>query len=229
MFRITPKSLNAINVILAFVGKRFAVIQSVVFPQSFERVVALEGISVVDRSFSRVRFNVGHEFVSGDLLHDLGVDQSIPLKKAENNAFTGRATATLAFSPAAKICLINLNFAFQLATLEFCHMVDRFTQPLVDAGHTLVVDAQISGDTVRRLLLVEAGQDRNLTPQLSQRFLLPTRFLLAPNIATTGLRYSKRTAEYALSTPQKVGRTIENILFLHNQAIVYHVLGYESH
>ena len=229
MFRITPKSFNAINMILAVVGKRFAVVQSVVFAQTLQGVVAAESIGVVHRPLSRVGLDMGHQFVGRDLLHYFSVDPSIALQKAKNNAFSRRSAATLALSPAAKVGLVNLYLAFQLARLQFSDMIDRFAQMLIHAGHRLIIYAEIGSHAVGRLLLVEAGQDGNLAPQMFQRFLFSTGLFSTAHISTLRFTDSKRTAKNTLSTSQKVGRTIENVLFLHNQAILYHRLGYETH
>src|SRR3989344_3277929 len=132
--------------------------------------------------------------------------------------WAGSSPAALAFSSAAEVRLVNLNFTFQFARLQFRHMVERFAQALVDAGHRLVVHPQIGGHAVRRLLLVEAGQDGNLTPQLLQGLLFSTTYFAAFYVPSLRLTHLKRTAENALSTPQKVGRTVENVLFLHNLA-----------
>ena len=48
MLRITPKSFNAVNMILAFVSKRLAVVQPVVLAQPLQGVVAPEGVGVID-------------------------------------------------------------------------------------------------------------------------------------------------------------------------------------
>lgn len=229
MFGITPKSFNAVNVIFAFVGKRFAVVQPVMLAHAFEGVVAPEGVRVVDRSFSRVRLDVGHQFISRHLLNNFGIHPSISLKKAKNNAFAGCSAAAFALSSAAKVRLVNLNLSFQFAALKLGNMVDRLTQALVDASDALVIYAKVSRDAVRRLLLIEPGQYGNLTAQLFQGFLFSTVLFPAFHIPSFGLAHLKRTAENAFSAPQKVGRTIENVLFLHNQAVLYHVLGYESH
>jgi hypothetical protein len=228
MFRIAPKAFNPVNMVLALVGEGFAVVQSVVLSKPFERVVAPEGVSIVDRAFSRVLLDVDHKFVGRHLFNNFGIHLTISLKKAKNNAFSGRSTAPPAFPSASKIRLVQFYLTFQFATLKLGHMVDRFTQALIDAGHTLVMNIQVSRYPVGRLLLVEPGQNHNLPPQLFERFLFSTGFLSASDIPSTRLRHPERTAENTLSTPQKVGRTIENVLFVHNQALFYHVLGYES-
>ena len=230
MFCITPKSFNTINVVsTVLVAKRLRMVQPVMFAQSFQGVVTSERVRVIHRSFSGMLSNMRHKLVSCDLFHHFGLDPSISLKQAENNAFPGRSATTLAFSSAAKVCLVNFNLAFQFARLQFRHMVDRLSQVLVYSSHRLIIHAKVSRHTIGRLLLVETGEYGNFTSQLFQRFLFSTRFLSASNIPSFRLRDRKRTAENTLSTPQKVGRTIENVLFLHNQAVLYHVLGYESH
>jgi hypothetical protein len=77
-------------------------------------------------------------------------------------------------------------------------------------------------------LLVEAGEDGNFSAQLFQRFLFSTGRMPTPHIPTLGSVYLERTAEYALPTPQKVGRTVENVLLSSNHKDILAPRGYES-
>src|SRR3989344_1540827 len=131
MLRKTPKTLNVVDVILAPVGKRFAVVQFVMLPEAVERVVASEGIRVVHRALSGMLSDMRHQFLSRHLLHYFGVHPAVALQKAQYNAFSGCSTSALAFPPSPKIRFVNLNFALQLARFQFRHMVDRIAQLLV--------------------------------------------------------------------------------------------------
>ena len=219
MFCKTPKSLNAVDMILAAVGKGLAVVQPVVFSPAPERVVAPKRIRVVDRSFSRMLPDMGHELIGRDLLHDLCVYPAVPFQEAKYNAFPGGASSALSLPPAAEVGLVKFNLALQLARFKLCNMVDRLTQALVDASDRLVVQAKVACHAIGGLLLVEAGEDRNFTAQLFQRLLFSTAFFQTFHISSFRLAHLERTAENTLSTPQKVGRTIENVLFLHNLAV----------
>src|SRR3989338_4184268 len=115
MFRKTPKSFNTVNVILAFVGERLAVIQSVMLPQPFQGIVTAEGVCIIDRPLSRMLSDMSHQFIGGYSFHHFGVDTSISLKKPKNYAFSPRASSTLSFPPAAEVCLVNLNLSLQFA------------------------------------------------------------------------------------------------------------------
>jgi hypothetical protein len=82
---------------------------------------------------------------------------------------------------------------------------------------------------VSRLLLVEAGDDSNLSANLLERFLFSTDLASATNISASSFRYLKRTAENALLAPQKVGRATKNVLspLCHMDILVPY--GYETH
>ena len=67
MLGVTPKSLNAVNVILAAVGKCFAMVQPMVLPQPFHGVVTAEGVGVVHRALSGMLSDMTHQLVSGHL------------------------------------------------------------------------------------------------------------------------------------------------------------------
>jgi len=201
MFGKTPKSFNAVDMVLSAIGKGLAVIQAVVFAQPLQRVVASEGVDVVDRALSRFLPNDSHEFLLGHMLHDPCVDLAIPLQKPKNNVFTGCSTSALAFASAAKIALVHLDLAAQFATLKLGHMVDRFSEFLIDARNRLVVQAKIMREAVGRLLLIEPLYDGDLRSDSLQRLLFSTALVPAPDISSTRLRDLERTAENTLSAP----------------------------
>lgn len=227
MLRITPKSFDAVDMVSAAIRKGLAMIQAIVFAKPFERIIASECIGVVYRSFSGMRANVGHKFISSHLLHNLGVYSPVALQKAKNNAFSCCSPSALAFAPAAEVGLVNFNFSLQFASFKLDNMIDGFAQMLIHAANRLVVHAKVSGNTISRLLLVKTGENRNLFAELFQRFLLLA--LSAFYIVAARLADRERTAKNALSAPQKVGRTAENVLFLHNHKDILAPHGYETH
>src|SRR3989337_3682558 len=154
MFRITPKSFNAVNMVFASMGKGLAVVQAMVFAPAFGRIIASEFVSIMPRSFSRVCPDMLHQFVRCHAFHHLGVNSAVAFQKAENNAFPRGASSSFAFPPSSEIGLVYLNLAFQFSGFKFGHMVNRFTQALIDAAHGLVVLAQMGCDAVRRVLLI---------------------------------------------------------------------------
>lgn len=84
----TPKTLNAVNVILAAVGKRLTVVQPMMFAEAVQRIVTVKGVDVVHRALSRMLSNVRHQFFSRYLLHDFGIYPAVALQKAQYNAFS---------------------------------------------------------------------------------------------------------------------------------------------
>ncbi len=226
----TPKALDAVDMVFRFlVDQCFRVINGVVLPQTLQRIVAPKTIRVVDRTLSRFLSDDGHEFIFRHMLHNSRIDPSITLQESKNDAFTSRSASALSFASAAKVRLVHFHLTVQLATLKLRHMVDRFSKLLVDARNRLVVDAEIMRETIRRLLLVKSLDDSDFGTQTLQRFLFSARFVSASHISSLCLAYSKRPAENALSTPQKVGRTTENVLLplCHMDILVPY--GYETH
>jgi len=184
---VAPKTFNAVNVVLAAVGKGTAVVEAVVLAMALERVVAAEGVGVVHRAFARVLANVRHQLLGRHLLHHFGVDTSLAFQEAQHDAFSGSAATTLTLASAAKVGVINFNFARKLRAFQFRHMVDGFTQAVIDTAHCLVVHTQVAGDAVRRLLLVKAGNDGDLPPQLLARLLALAAVAL--HVSASGLAY----------------------------------------
>ena len=230
MLRKTPKPFNAVDVILGtLVDQSFCVADLVMFPQTLQGIVAPERVGVIDRAFSCFLSNDRHQFFFRDMLHDLRIYLAIALQEPKYNVFALGTTPTLALPPAAKVALIHFDLTVQFAALKLCHMVGRFTQALVDAGNRLVVEVQIMGETVRRLLLVETLHDTDLCADALQRFLLSAGFVSAPDVSSLRPMHLKRPAKYALSTLQKVGRTTENVLLpLYHMGILV-PYGYETH
>src|SRR3989344_7266719 len=139
MFRKTPESFNAVDMVLAAVGQGLRVIQAIVFAPALERIVASKGIGVIDRSLSGVLPDMSHQFIGRNPFHYFGVDPAVALQKAQNNAFPGCTSAAFAFPPAAEVGIVNLDLALQFSRFKLGHMVGRFTQALVDAGNGLVI------------------------------------------------------------------------------------------
>ena len=218
-----------VNVILAFVNKRLAVVQPVMLAQTFEGIVASERVCIIDRPLSRMLSDMSHQFIGGYPFHHFGVDTSISLKKPKNYAFSACASSTLAFPPAAEVCLVNLNLSLQFAGFKLGCIVDRLSQALVDAGNHLIVKIKIVCHAIRRLLLVETSENADLFTQTLERFLFPALPAMTFYVAATCFADLERTTENALFTPQKVGRATENVVFTHNHEDILTPRGYEIH
>ena len=222
----TPKSLNAVDMVFAAISERFAVIQTMVLAPSFQGVIAAKRIGVINRSFAGMFSDMGHKLIRRHPFHDLCIHPPIALQKPKYNAFTGSPSSAPALASAAKICLVNLYFSLELAGFQFSHVVDCFAQTLVDTRNRLIVNAQIACHAICRLLLIEAGEYRNLAAKSFQRFLALA--FGAFHVPAPGLVYLKRTAENTLSAPQKVGRTVENVVSSSNHKGILSLDGYES-
>ncbi len=212
MLRKTPKTFNAVDVILTSVGKCFAVVQAVVFTEAVQRVVASEGVRVVDRPFSRFLSDNCHEFLFGYMLHNSRVHLAVALQKAKYNVFTGCTSSALTLASATKVALVHLNLTIQLTSLKLGNVVQRFSESLIHTRNRLVVGAKIMRETIRRLLLVKSLHDGNLHSDTLQGLLFSTARVPTPDISPTRLRNLERTAKNTLLSPQKVGRATENVL-----------------
>lgn len=225
-----PESLDAVDVVLGSpIHQGLAVAHRMVLAQSLEGVVAPEGVRVVDRTLPSLLSDNGHQLLLAHMLHNPRIDHAIALQQAKYNVFALCSSSSLSLASAAKVGLVHLHLAIEFASLKLGHVVDGLAQSLIEAGNRLVITAKIMGKTVRRLLLVESLDDANLGAYLPQRLLFSTALVSASDVASRGLAYLKRAAEYALSTFQKVGRTTENVLssLCHMGILTPH--GYVSH
>src|SRR3989344_2069542 len=116
MFGKTPKTLNAVNVILGLlVDQLFRVINFVVFAPALQGIVASKPVGVVNRALPGLLADDRHQFLGRDPLDNSSVDSPIALQQAKNNTFTSSASPAPTFPSAAKIGLVQLNLALQLA------------------------------------------------------------------------------------------------------------------
>ena len=230
MFSKTPKPFNAVDMIFCFlIHHIFRMVHFVMFSQTFERIVAPKGIGVVHGTLPRFLPDDSHKFFFGYMFHDSRINLAIALQKAKYNAFASRATPSFPFSSTTEVGLVHFYLTFQLLSVKFGHMINHLTQMLVYPRYGLVVCSQIMRQAIRRLLLIEPLHDCNLRSDTLQRFLFSTAFVSASDISATSLRNLERTAENALFSSQKVGRTTENVLLTCNHKGILTPLGYETH
>ena len=227
MFSITPKPLNAINVVLgSLIDKFLGVIDHQMLTKALQRLITAKGIRIVNRALAGVVLNMGHEGPRRDRLHDLGIDPAIALQQAKDDAFASRTSASLTLTSTPKVGLIHLNLTRELSAFQFCRMKEHHPQPLIHPGKGLGIQAQITGQSISRLLLIKALQDGNLAAQLREAFLLTAEH--AFDIATRGLYRLKRTTKNTLATIQKVGRTTKNRMSPNNHQYLQGYNGYET-
>ncbi len=230
MLRKAPESLDAVDMVLGSpINQGLAMADGMVLAQPLERVVASEGIRVVDGTLPGLLPDDGHQLFLGDMLHDSRIHLPITLQQAKYDVLALGPSAAHTLAPAAKVGLIHLYLAIELAALKLSYVVDNLAQSLVEAGDRLVVYAKIVRQTVRRLLLVEPLDDRDLGSDLSQGLLFSALLVTTSDVVARSLRYLKRTAENALSTLQKVGRTTENVLSSLSHMGILTPDGYETH
>jgi len=230
MLRKTPKTFNAVDVIPGILADQgFVMVDGVVLPEPFQRVVASEGVRVVDRALPCLLSNDSHQFFFGHMLHNSRIHLAVALQKAKYNVFTCCTASALPFASAAEVTLVHLHLAVQFASLKLRHMVERFSELLIHAGNLLVIGAQVMREAVRRLLLVKPLHDGNFSADALQRLLFSTALVPASNVSSARLRYLERTAENTLLSSQKVGCATENILSPLCHMDILLPYGYETH
>ncbi len=210
----------------SFIDKLFGVIDDQMLTKALQGLIASKGIGKVNRALAGMVLDMGHEGPRRDRLHYLGVDPAVPLQKAKDDAFASSASASLPLSSTPKVGLIELNLARELSAFQFSGMKEHHPQSLIHPGNSLGIQAQITSQSISRLLLIKALQDGNLAAQLREAFLLTAEH--AFNIATSRLYRLKRTAKNTLATIQKVGRTTKNRMSPSNHKYLQGYIGYET-
>jgi hypothetical protein len=105
-------------------------------------------------------------------------------------------------------------------------MGETFSQVLIDARDCLLIQFQISRQSVSWHLLIKAFDDLKRSAQLRQRFL--SLATLAFNVASSRAINFERATENALATTEKVGRTTEMARFDCNHWRLAYAYGYFS-
>jgi hypothetical protein len=213
-------------VLSSFIDKLFGVINYQMLAKALQRLIAPKGIGKVNRALAGMVLDMGQKGLRRDRLHHLGVDPAVPLQKAKDDAFASRTPASLSLPCTPKVGLIHLNLTRKLGAFQFCRMKEHHPQSLIHPGNGLGIQAQITGQAVRWLLLIKALQDGNLAAQLRGAFLLTAEH--AFNIATSRLYCLKRTTKNTLATIQKVGRTTKNCMSPNNHQYLQGYIGYET-
>ena len=207
--------------------ERFGVIDRMMFPIPYQGPVPSKRIRVIDRSFPRLGLDMLHQFVGTHRLDDFGVDAVFPLQETKHDAFTDRgSSAALALTFAAKVRFIQLDLPFKFPPFQLGQMVQRFAQPLVDPRGDLDIHAQVLRQLIGPLQLIEPLQDRNLSPQATQAFALPTE--LTFHMPTTGVLDLKGATKNAIAAAEKIGRTTKNRALSSNHTPVLAHHGYET-
>jgi len=227
MFSITPKTFDAVNMVFgSFIDKLLGVINHQMLTKALQRLISPKGVRILDRALAGMVLNMGQKGPRRDRLHYLRIDPAIALQKAKNDTLASRTTAALPLTSAPKVRLIHLNLTRELSAFQFCRMKEHHPQSLVDPGNGLGIQAQITSQSISRLLLIKALQDGNLATQLREAFLLAAEH--AFNIATRGFNRLKRTTKNTLATIQKVGRTTKNRMGPNNHKYLQGYNGYET-
>ncbi len=109
-------------------------------PVAFERLIASEGIGIVDRALVGLGQDMTHQFLSAHRLHQLGIDPPLPPQKTEYQAFPGNSTPL----PLALVSIIEeVGPASSISPLSlargFGDVIENFPQALVDARERLDV------------------------------------------------------------------------------------------
>ena len=202
-------AVHAVNVVFgSFIDKLLGVINHQMFTKALQGLIAPKSVRIVDRALAGMVLNMGQKGPRRDRLHYLRIDPAIALQKAKNDTLASRTSAALPLPCTPKVRLIHLNLARELSAFQFCRMEQNHPQSLIHPGNGLGIQAQITRQSISRLLLVKALQDGNLAAQLREAFLLAAEH--AFNIATRCLDGLKRTTKNTLATVQKVGRTTKN-------------------
>jgi len=224
---ITPEALDAVDVVAGPAADEGVLMtDDVVLAEAPEGLVTAEGVSVVHRALAGTGLDMAHQFLGTEVFDDLGIDASIPFQQAKNDTFASRTPTAFAFAASAEVGLIQFDLALEFAALELGDMEYGFAQSLIHARDHLGIDAQILGQAVGRLQLIKTFQDFNLTREPGETFTLAT--MPAFDVTARGSQDTKRTAENALATPQKFGRTGKMTGFPCNHKHLSYACGYET-
>src|ERR1043165_3209095 len=194
--------------------------------KAFQRLITAKAIGVIDTSFTGLLFDVLHQLRRTDSFDDFGVDMPFSLKKPENKTLSGSASSALAFTLASKVSLVEFDLSTKPPGFQLSRVVETFSQMLIDTRDRLLIQFQVSRQSVGWNLLIETFNNFKLAAQLRERFL--TTATRTFNIASSRAIDFERTAENTLATTRKVGRTTEMARFDCNHWRLAYASGYFS-
>jgi hypothetical protein len=193
---------------------------------SLQRLITAKAVRVIDRAFPGLLFDVLHQHGRADAFNNTGVNVPFSLQKPENKTLYRSSSSALAFAAASKVSLIKFDLATKTTGLKLGCVVETFSQVLIDTRDRLLIQLQVSRQSVSRHLLVKAFDDLKLAAKLSERLLSLATLTL--NVASSGAIDFERAAENALATTRKVGRTTKMARFDCNHWHLAYASGYFS-
>ena len=108
-FRLIPKILNAVNVVLT-VGKFLGMVDTVMDKTTHvQLVVAAQTIRVKNAVRHDFLFANSHQSIRLGIIYDNGIDPSIAFQNAKDNHFFCRTATTSTFTPSAEIAFVQLD------------------------------------------------------------------------------------------------------------------------
>jgi hypothetical protein len=191
---------------------------------SLQRLITAKAVRIIDRAFAGLLFDVLHQITSTNAFNDFGVNMAFSLQKAENKALSRSASSALTFAPASEVSFIKFDLSTKTTGFQFSRVIQTLSQMLIDARDRLLIQLQVSRQSVSWHWLVKAFDDLKLTAKLRKRFL--TTAARTFNVTTSGAIDFEGAAENALATPGKVGRTTKMARFDCNHWHLAYASGY---
>jgi len=227
MFRIAPKSFNAIDVIArGAIHHVRPMLHTPMHAKALQRIVAAKRVRVVHGTLAGMGLDVRQQLLGRDILDDFRVHSAVAFQKPQHDTFSGGAASAFAFPSSAKITFVNLDLAAETITFQLRNVIQCFAQSLIDTCHRRIRHAKIDGNAIRRLHLIKSLKNCNFSTQLRKAFLSLT--MGAFDIAAAGAACLVRPAKNALATTQKVGRTTQMTSFSNNHKVCKLPNGYDS-
>ena len=197
------------------------------FPIPLQGLIASKCTRVIDGPFPGLGLDMPREFFGTDRLDAFRRDAGFTLQETENNAFAGSWATTVLLASAPKVDFIHFNFALEFPSLQLRQIEQGFSQALIDSGHDFFdIDAQILGQPIDELELIEPLENANLPTQATEMLALPTD--LTFELAMTGVQSLKRTTKDTRTPAQRVGRTTNNRVSSCNHVQFLPYIGYET-
>src|SRR3954471_6039836 len=120
---------------------------------SLQRLITAKAVRVIDRAFPGLLFDVLHQITRADAFNDAGVNMAFSLQQPENKALSGCASPALAFALSTEVSLVEFDLAAQATGLQLRRVIQILSQVLIDARDCLLIQLQISRQSVSWHLL----------------------------------------------------------------------------
>jgi hypothetical protein len=148
----------------------------------FQRFISAKGIGVINRAFPGLGLDMSPYFFCTDRLDNFGAGTTFLGKQRKQGRITGDGPSTFAFASSVNVGSSQFDPAFEVATLQFCLMGERFPQLVIGRRNDFAIYRKILTQSIGWSRLIDLREDKTFPSQSTPTLAFPTKliFPMAP-------------------------------------------------